>query len=218
MLKAELKQLKYHFPQLYFWYIKWIKKTKIKELTVVPWMNDKAIDWLKKNLKRDMKIFEYGCGGSTLFMSALTEKVISVEHDPVYYITLKDEIKKGGIKNCKLFFSPPNNGAPKNTIYASTDEKYKNMNFEKYIETINKYPDNYFDLVFIDGRARNGCIVNALPKIKNSGYLLLDNSDRLEYEIGKEKLKKYPRQIFADQTSRLENQHETTIWQINKNI
>lgn len=189
-----------------------LKNYTKKDLSPHPWITAEAIEWLKQNLKKDMKIFEYGAGGSTLFLSFLSKKVASVEHNPIYFITLKDKIKKDKIKNCKLFFSPPNNGTIKNALYASTDKKYKNMNFEKYIKIIDKYPNNYFDLVFIDGRARNGCIINALTKIKNNGYLMLDNSERIGYAAGKEKLKKYPHQIFSD------NQQETTIWKINKNL
>ncbi|MBA3047756.1 hypothetical protein KKC83_03880 [Patescibacteria group bacterium] len=211
-MKNELSNLKFYFPRLYFLYIVIFKNYIKKDLSPRPWITAEAIEWLKQNLKKDMKIFEYGAGGSTLFLSALTKKVASVEHDPIYYITLKDKIKKDNIKNCELFFSPPANKILKDILCASTEEKYKNMNFKKYIKTIDKYPNNYFDLVFIDGRVRSGCIINALTKIKNNGYLMLDNSERTEYAAGKEKLKKYPHQIFSD------NQQETTIWQINKNL
>ena len=35
-----------------------------------------------------------------------------------------------------------------------------------------------FDLVLVDGRARLGCVVSALPKLRPEGVLLLDNSER----------------------------------------
>jgi hypothetical protein len=33
----------------------------------------------------------------------------------------------------------------------------------------------------VDGRARKACIVHAIPKIKQGGYLIIDNSDRNYY-------------------------------------
>jgi predicted O-methyltransferase YrrM len=54
-----------------------------------------------------------------------------------------------------------------------------NTAFRKYAAAILGYPDESFDLVFVDGEAscRDWCIANALPKIKPGGYLLLDDSD-----------------------------------------
>jgi hypothetical protein len=34
----------------------------------------------------------------------------------------------------------------------------------------------------IDGRARVECADHALPKIRKGGYLLLDNSERIDYQ------------------------------------
>ncbi len=53
--------------------------------------------------------------------------------------------------------------------------------FHPYFQKIQKYPDNYFDFVLIDGRARVACMINEIDKIKNEGILILDNSDREKY-------------------------------------
>lgn len=91
------------------------------------------------------------------------------------------------------------------------------MNFKKYVEAINTYSDNYFDFVFIDGRARNGCVIASLPKIKNGGYLMLDNSDRPEYKISLDTLSTYPSSIFKDPSAKTTSNHcETTVWLIKK--
>lgn len=39
----------------------------------------------------------------------------------------------------------------------------------------------YFDLVLIDGEARNSCIKNVLQKLKYRGYLIVDNFHRQSY-------------------------------------
>lgn len=216
IVKNKLKTLKFYFPRLYFLYVMAIKGQKVREISPKPWIDAEAVNWLKQNLKAEMNVFEYGSGGSTLFMSALVKSIISLEHDPVFYVTLKDIIKKDRIKNCRLVFAPPHNRIPTDTLYASTDEHFKNMSFKKYVETIHEYPDNYFDFVFVDGRARNGCVVTALPKIKNGGYLLLDNSDRPEYKISLDVMSGNPSWVFANPAVRSDNYCETTIWQIKK--
>jgi predicted O-methyltransferase YrrM len=63
--------------------------------------------------------------------------------------------------------------------YKSAD--FNSHSFKAYVKAIDIYPDNYFDLVVIDGRARPSCIKHAVPKIKRGGVLVLDNSDRDYY-------------------------------------
>ena len=72
----------------------------------------------------------------------------------------------------------------------SSDPNINSFSFKKFVTTIDQYPDHYFDLVFVDGRARNSCIKHAIPKVKNGGYILLDDSDRKSYQKGKDYLKK----------------------------
>ncbi len=42
--------------------------------------------------------------------------------------------------------------------------------FYYYFQEIQKYPDNYFDFVLIDGRARVACMINTIDKIKEKEY------------------------------------------------
>lgn len=127
ILKNRLKTLKFYFPQLYFLYITAIKGQKAREIYPKPWINAEAVNWLKQNLTSGMKIFEYGSGGSTLFMSPLVEEIISMEHDPVFSVMSKDKIKKYNIQNCRLVFAPPESGTSEKALYSSTDDKYKNI-------------------------------------------------------------------------------------------
>lgn len=50
--------------------------------------------------------------------------------------------------------------------------------------------------MFVDGRARNLCILHAAHKVRLGGYLMLDNSDRLEYQSGIDLLRKWERTDF----------------------
>lgn len=59
--------------------------------------------------------------------------------------------------------------------------EFKDLNFETYVKSIDKFPDNYFDLIIVDGRARPSCIKHAMNKVKTGGVLLIDNADRTYY-------------------------------------
>lgn len=68
--------------------------------------------------------------------------------------------------------------------------------FTKYVKSIDKYPDKSFDLVFIDGRVRIGCILHSIKKIKSGGFLVLDNSDEKKYKKASEILRSYKKHEF----------------------
>lgn len=65
--------------------------------------------------------------------------------------------------------------------YASTGTQFAGMSFQRYATSIERYDDNYFDVVLIDGRARPSCFKHAVPKTKIGGYIVLDNAEREEY-------------------------------------
>jgi hypothetical protein len=58
---------------------------------------------------------------------------------------------------------------------------YENKDFSGYVNAIESFPMNYFDLILIDGRARMYCLFKAVNYIKPGGFILLDNSDYARY-------------------------------------
>jgi hypothetical protein len=68
------------------------------------------------------------------------------------------------------------------------------------VKCIDSYPDQFFDLVLVDGRARKGCIEHAIKKIRSNGYLVLDNSSTKEYLNFLSPLKQYSRFDIASIT------------------
>jgi len=66
--------------------------------------------------------------------------------------------------------------------YVSSGIQYKGQIFWKYATFVDRFPDEYFDLILIDGRARPSCFKHAIPKTKKGGYIVWDNTDRLHYQ------------------------------------
>lgn len=66
-------------------------------------------------------------------------------------------------------------------VYLSATSLFKGYNFRNYASQIDCFPDDYFDVVMIDGRARPACIVHSASKVKLGGLLILDNAERSYY-------------------------------------
>ena len=151
-----------------------------------PWMVYEAIDWLQSYLGPEMQLFEWGSGGSTLFFASRVRSVITVEHDPAWHSVVAQQLLHYDIHNVHLTLCEPERTETLLEAYTSTDERYEGLSFQRYVEAIDAYSDDTFDLVVVDGRARPGCMRHAVAKIRPGGYLLLDNSDREIYGLGKQ--------------------------------
>jgi hypothetical protein len=126
----------------------------------VPFMNYPVTTLLRHRLNKNMHLFEYGTGYSTLFFSTLVRNVVSVEYDLAWY----ERISKDLPTNAKILLM-------KNDING------------EYCRAIN-HVDGLFDVVVVDGRDRVNCIKQALGKLNDSGVIVLDDSQRQRYQEG----------------------------------
>ena len=130
------------------------------EGTPLPWLTYPAIEFIKKRNNKDLSVFEYGCGGSTLWWAARVREVVSVEHDEKWYKNIASKV-------------------PDNVFISHIELEYGG-NYSKKIAEFN----NKFDIVVIDGRDRVNCAFHCLDALKPDGVIIWDNSDRLEYRDG----------------------------------
>lgn len=184
-----------------------------------PWITYRAIEWLDSHLGRDMSVFEFGAGGSTLFFSQRVRRVVSVEHDEKFHQVVARLLAESGIDNCELILRRPQpltDGGP-SWEFISHQAKYRGLSFEDYLKAIDEFPDASFDLVLVDGRARVESARRAFRKIKPGGYLMLDNSDRSGYaEVGR-MLATCERQDMPGITPWNIEPSQTTVWRIPAN-
>lgn len=157
----------------------------------IPWITFSAIDFLRKISHSEMHIFEYGSGGSTFFWASRVKHITSIEHDKSWFETIKMELTKQKITNVDYVlrepYSIPDFEKKQFQIasdYISGDPSQNGKSFEAYVKTIDSFPDENFDVIVVDGRARPSCILHSLKKIKSGGYLLVDNSERRYYLSG----------------------------------
>jgi hypothetical protein len=144
----------------------------------LPWLTYEAIRQLKGIISSHMKVFEYGSGGSTLFLAKRANEVISIEHDKDWYQKVSAQVLNKS--NVKLILVQPDTNKNEEylTHYGREGSEYS---FKDYVSIIDTYPDNYFDVILIDGRARTKCYDHAWPKLKKEGFLVFDNTEREMY-------------------------------------
>ncbi len=175
-----------------------------------PWFSFEAVEWLEKFLKKDMKVFEWGSGGSTVYYSQKAGTVISVESSPEWHKNVSEVLKKRNITNCLYLLKKPKASDAPN--YPTTDSKYQGLDFEDYCKAIDG-SDGHFDLVSVDGLARPFCIRHALKKMKPGGFLLLDDSEQKRHVKGVAELAGFERQNFTSPKFYIYRCHFVTIWQ-----
>ena len=104
----------------------------------------RSMDW------NGAKVFEYGCGYSTLWWSSQGANIYGVESEQEWANKINPY---GKLKN----------------ISVETNEK-------EYVASIRKHKTK-FDVIIIDGLARYDCVSPAIDTLKNGGIIILDNSD-----------------------------------------
>ena len=154
----------------------------LKSITKIdyPWITYGAIGWLKKYIRQSHRVFEFGSGSSTIYFAKNAGSVVSVEHDWDYFKYVKSKIMH--FENVTFLFKQPQSVNSLDFSYRSqTFPKYHGFSFENYIHTLSKFPDRYFDLILVEGRAREEALKLAAVKCKLNGYVILDNSERELY-------------------------------------
>lgn len=191
-LRLFLSQVKrFRVPGAIMYYARWRNSLRPGASSVrdrQPWITFKAIGFLKKWIKKEHRIFEYGGGGSSLFFADRASEVITIEHDEEWFAQLDGLASRiTGCRWSRLLIPPsmgtlvpePDPGKPEH--YSSADLPSKGKNYKLYVQAIDRYPEDYFDLVMVDGRSRPACIQHGFHRLRKGGLLVLDNAERVYY-------------------------------------
>ncbi len=184
-----------HFKQIWSYHRRWAASFEPGRNSMsdeLPWLTFSAIDFLQNQASPKSKIFEFGGGGSTLFFCKNVAQVATVEHDKDWFEALTETITNKGYTNWQGFFVTPEEVIPNGSArhpnnpddFLSGAPSLVNLSFEKYAKSINSFPDNYFDIILVDGRARPSCFKQAIPHLKIDGLMVIDNTERSYYLSG----------------------------------
>lgn len=130
-------------------------------------MSKKCIKLIETYLNKHVNMLEIGSGGSTCLFAKQVNKLYSIESDECWYNAVTKEIEKQNIINIDYRLVKSNmKDENKGGIYW-TYNMYKD-----YVDEINKF-ETKFDIIFIDGMARQHCYVKAFNQLKDDGYVII---------------------------------------------
>lgn len=147
----------------------------------VPWWTYDAIGaidaWLGRR-RQPARAFEYGSGASTVWLSRRCAEVHSVEHHRGFGEMMQAEV--AALPHVSLsVVEPVPSSRP---VVASSKEDHAGLDFAGYVGAIDTVPGE-FDIVVIDGRARETCLTAARDRLAPDGIVVFDNSRRHRYRI-----------------------------------
>ena len=115
----------------------------------LPMLTFGAIDYLNAHLRPEMSVFEFGCGGSTIYFAERCRVVTTVENRPNWYGQVAGAT--GSHHNVTILLKPQ---------------------IEHPAELVQPY-----DVILVDGEAdRRTCFARAEKFIRNGGMIILDDA------------------------------------------
>lgn len=182
-----------------------------------------AAPWISYGARRALEpllggvaAFEFGSGGSTLWLASRARSVVSIEHDPAWAAKVRAAL--GTRPNVQLRVAPPEQTAPGDDCadpahYATSSAELRGRGFRAYASSIDACADASLGLVLIDGRARPSCLAHAIPKVASGGLLVLDDSERPHYRPCAQLVRGWSRRDFFGPVPYLRMFVRTTLWQ-----
>ena len=141
-----------------------MKSDIVLEAPFQPFLSAVANEYFESLLTPDSIVCEYGAGKGTIWLAQRVKRVISIEHDPVWLHSIQQALDERELE-AELHLIAPS---------ASCDAKAAG---EEYTTFIQRFPDEYFDIIFLDGwrPSRSLAPSYARDKVKSSGWIIVDN-------------------------------------------
>jgi predicted O-methyltransferase YrrM len=120
----------------------------------LPWLGFRAIKYLDQIIDTTWKVLEFGSGMSTIWFARRCGFLVSIETDKAWYNAVTSMLNEKALLNVDYKFCD-----------------------ESEADVLQDYEESYFDLVLVDGPRRDRTMMTAILKVKQDGYIYLDNSD-----------------------------------------
>jgi hypothetical protein len=135
--------------------------------TAMPWWNARATGYLGQHLRAGDKVFEWGSGGSTVWLMSQGARVTSVEHNPEWRAKVLARCPDATVR-----LIPP---AAHGQLTAELGNQAQF--YDDYVAAIDQLDDGSLDVVIVDGMSRLACVRRAAPKLRPGGLLVVDDTD-----------------------------------------
>lgn len=163
-----------------------------------PWLPIEAVKFLQENLKPNFTGFEFGSGSSSFWFSKITQSLQSIESDREWSSMMESIAAEKGINNVNF------KCVPCDMLPIWDLDLEKSENYEIYSNEI-LLSECEFDYILVDGVARSLCIEKSISKLKEGGFLIIDNAERPAYWQAMEKIPSTWKQI------KFSNEVDTTL-------
>jgi hypothetical protein len=144
----------------------------------VPWWTFEASDRVAGFLatRPHARVFEWGSGASTVWLSQRAGSVTSVEHDDGWAGIVRPVLPDNAV--VRVVEPVPATGRAGQVL--SDKPGFEGLDFRDYVDSLDD-TDGTYDLMVVDGRARNACFHRAVSRLAPDGVLVFDNVDRARY-------------------------------------
>lgn len=124
----------------------------------IAWWTYAALDFLSERLPQDIRVLEFGCGGSTIWLSKRVKEVVAIENFEKWAKYIRERV----------------------------DDNVSILVVDK-METFSDYQSlikGYFELIIIDNLGdRITCAKNSVGLLSEKGIVLWDNTDGPDWHV-----------------------------------
>ena len=139
----------------------------------LPWWSQSAIEELEKHLDHNHCVFEWGSGGSSIFLAKRCKDLTTIEHDPKWFEQVEKILKQQDATNSRLHLRE---------INLESEEGFLGSSYAIALQST-------YDVIIIDGEdhfgpesnwsARESCFDLAQEWVsKEDGLIIVDDSWR----------------------------------------
>lgn len=134
----------------------------------IPWWSFGALDTVSNFIKRNMEVFEFGSGGSSIFFAERARRVTCVEDSEDWTRLVRRQADGRGLQNLKVLVRPFN---------CKKADKFSDSG---YLAALG---ETAYDIIVVDGQedsvqVRPECFWRAERHITPGGLIVLDDSWR----------------------------------------
>lgn len=160
----------------------------------VPWMTYPAIKALERLVRPDMEVFEFGSGSSTLWWGQRCARVVAVEHDAEWAAQIAEKVRPNdrivaqpaGTPMCRDIIAKLEPYMSLMSRYRSADDEmlggFQEEGYWAYVGALFEFPASTFQVISVDGQARNLAACAAADMVHPNGCIIVDNSDLRQYD------------------------------------
>lgn len=136
------------------WFLSFVRRQSVDERgQPLPWWSYSFRRFLEGRLTKDMRVFEYGSGNSTVWLSARVLSIKAVEDDASWATHVR-------------------------TLASSNVEVVFEGDQDAYVRSSG---DELYDVIIVDGKWRVECVGFAVNQLTERGILVLDDTERELY-------------------------------------